>query len=132
MHYGEHEGQMNSAQWNLHNNRKYTTVKDIITTKPIKNYTVLDNDNNFQLEISDFPGKQNYEILVRERAKGTKLDSLLKKKGTITKETAQTVTISNKKRQRTTNSKRDVAIPNLKFDGSNDVHKQTNYAQTTI
>ena len=34
----------------LHYNRKFTTVKDIITTKPNKNYNVLDNDNNFQLE----------------------------------------------------------------------------------
>ena len=42
----------------LHNNKKLTTVKDIITTKPNKNYTVLDNDNNFQLEISNFPGEQ--------------------------------------------------------------------------
>ena len=58
----------------LHN-RKFTTVRDI-TTKPNKNYTVSDNDNNFQLEMSDFPGEQDPEIVVRERARGTKLDGL--------------------------------------------------------
>ena len=96
----------------LHNNRKFTTVKDIITTKPNKNHIVSENDNNFQLELSDFPGEQDSEILVRERARGTKLDGLYKKKkGVITNETDHTITI-NKKRQLTTYSKRDVAIPN--------------------
>ena len=72
----------------LHNNRKFTTVKDIITTKPNKNYIVSENDNNFQLEQSDFPGEQDSEILVRERARGTKLDGLYKKKkGVNTNET---------------------------------------------
>ena len=75
----------------LHNSRKITTVKDIITTKPNKNYTVLDNDNNFQLEMLDFPGEQDSEILERERVRGTKLDRLYKKKkDTITNETAHT------------------------------------------
>ena len=93
----------------LNNNRKFTTVKDI-TTKPNKNYTVLDNDNNFQLEMSDFPGEQDSEILIRERARGTKLDGLYKKKrGTITNGSDHTITLSNKKRQPTTYSKRDVA-----------------------
>ena len=96
----------------LHNNRKFTTVKDIITTKPNKNYIVSENDSNFQLELSDFPGEQDSEILVRERARGTKLDGLYKKKkGVITNETDHTITI-NKKWQSTTYSKRDVAIPN--------------------
>ena len=97
----------------LHNNRQFTTVKDIITTKPNKNYTVLDNDNYFQLEMSDFPGEQDSEILVRERARRTKLDDLYKKeKGTIPNETDHTITISNKKRHPATYSKRDVAMPN--------------------
>ena len=48
----------------LHNNRKFTTVKDIFTTKPNKYYTVLDNDNSYHLEMWDFPGKQDSEILV--------------------------------------------------------------------
>ena len=96
----------------LHDIRKFTTVKDIITTKTNKNYTVLDNDNNFQLEMSDFPGEQDSEILVREQARGTKLDSFYQKTKCITtNETAHTVTISNKKREPTTYSKRDVAIP---------------------
>ena len=57
--------------------------------------------------MSDFPGKQDSEILVRERARGTKLDGLYKKKrGTITNETDHTITISNNKRQLTTYSKR--------------------------
>ena len=95
----------------LQNKRKYTTIEDIITTKPNKNYNVLDNDNTFQLEMSDFPGEQDSEILVRERARGTKLDGLhKKKKGVIIGETDHTITISDKKRQPTTHSKRDVAI----------------------
>ena len=64
----------------LQNKRKYTTIKDIITTKPTKNYNVLDNDNTFQLEMSDFPGEQDSEIFVRERARGTNLDGLYKKR----------------------------------------------------
>ena len=85
----------------------------MFTTNPNKNYTVLDNDNNFQLEMSGFPGEQDSEILVRKRARGTKLDGLYKKKrGTISNETDHTITISNKKRQPTTYSKRDVAMPN--------------------
>ena len=88
-------------------------MKDFVTTRPNKNYTVLDNDNNFQLELSDFPVEQGSEILVRERARGTKLDGLYKKeRGTIRNETDHTITITNKKRQPTTYSKRDVAMPN--------------------
>ena len=95
----------------LHNNRKFTTVKEIITTKPRNNYNVSENDNNFQLELSDFPGEQDSEILVRERARGTKLDGLFKKKkGVITKETDHTITVSGKKRRPTIYSKRDVAM----------------------
>ena len=61
--------------------------------------------------MSDFPGEQDSEILVRERAIGTKLDGLNKKKnGVIIGETDHTITISNKKCQPTTHSKRDVAI----------------------
>ena len=101
----------NSCPAELQSKRKYTTIKDIITTKPTKNYNVLDNDNTFQLEMSDFPGEQDSEIFVRERARGTTLDGLYKKKkGVIIGETDHTITISNKKRQPTTLSKRDVAI----------------------
>ena len=118
----------------LHNNRKFTTVKDIITTKPNKNYIVSENNNNFQLELSDFPGEQDSAILVRERARGTKLDRLYKKKkGVITNETDHTIT-SNKKRQSTTYSKRDVAIPNeAQASTSNQSHENytTNEHQLT-
>ena len=96
-----------------HSNRKITTVRDNIITNPNKNYTVLDNDNNFQLEMSDFPGEQDSEILVRERARGIKLDGPYKKKKcTITNETDHTITISSKKRQPTIYSKRYAAMPN--------------------
>ena len=44
----------NSCPADLQNKRKNTTIKDIITTKSTKNYNVLDNDNTFQLEMSDF------------------------------------------------------------------------------
>ena len=61
--------------------------------------------------MSDFPGEQDSKILVQERARGTKLDGLYKKKkGVIIGETDYTLTISNKKRQPTTLSKRDMAI----------------------
>ena len=61
--------------------------------------------------MSDFPGEQDSETLVRERARGTKLDGLYKKKkGVIVGETDHTIAISNKKRQPTLHSKRDVAI----------------------
>ena len=75
--------------------------------------------------MSDFPGEQNSEILVRERSRGTKLDGLYKKKrGTITNKTAHTITISAKKRQPTTYSKRDVAIPN-ETQATTSTNKQT-------
>ena len=97
----------NSCPAELQNKQIYTTVKDIITTKPNKNYNVLDNDNTFQLEMSDFPGEQDSEILVRERARGTRLDGLYKKKnGVIIGETDHTITINNEKRQPTMHSKR--------------------------
>ena len=117
----------------LHNNRKFTTVKDIITTKPNKNYTVSETDNNFQLELSDFPGEQDSEILVRERARGTKLNGLYKKKkGVITKETDHTITINNKKGQPTTYSKRDVAIPNeAQASTSQPIARKLHYKRTT-
>ena len=61
--------------------------------------------------MSDFRGEQDSGTLVRERARGTKLDGLYKKKkGVIIGETDHTITISNKKHQPTTHSKRDVAI----------------------
>ena len=106
----------------LLNNRKFTTVKDIFTTKPKNNYNVSENDNNFQLELSDFPGEQDSDILVRERARGTKLDGLYKKKkGVITKETDHTITVSGKKRRPTIYSKRDIvkAITNEAHTASN-------------
>jgi len=52
----------------------------MITTKPYK--PVSDKDSDLQLAMSDFPGEQDSEILVRERARGTKLDGLYKKKET--------------------------------------------------
>ena len=50
----------------------------MITTKPYK--PVSDKDSDLQLAMSDFPGEQDSEILVRERARGTKLDGLYKKR----------------------------------------------------
>ena len=73
--------------------------------------------------MSDFPGEQDSGILVRERARGTKLDGLYqKKRGIITNETDHTITISNEKRQSTTYSKRDVAMPNEPLESTS---KQT-------
>ena len=105
------QNKLRSAE--LHNYRKFTTVKDLITAKPTEHYTVLDNGNISQLKMSAFPGEQDSEILVRERARVTKFDGLYKKKQcNIVQKTTHTVTISNEKRQPTLYSKRDVTIPN--------------------
>ena len=58
----------NQSPAELQLGRKLTTIKDIITTKPTPHYhTVSDNDNNFELAMSDFPQDQDSEIMVRER-----------------------------------------------------------------
>ena len=81
----------------LHTIRKFTTVKDIITTKPQPNYTVSDKDSNFELEMSDFPANQDSEILVRERARGSKLEATYKKKkGRNINETPHTLKIEER------------------------------------
>ena len=70
-----------------------TTVKDIITTTPQTNYTVSELDNRLELDMSDFPADQGSEFLVRERARGSKLENAYKrKKGRIVSETPLTVT----------------------------------------
>ena len=68
-----------------HENRKFNTVKDDITTKLTEHYTVFDNDQIFQLEKSICPGEEDSKIVVGERARGTKLDSLYKKNDKIVK-----------------------------------------------
>ena len=96
----------------LHTSRKFTTVKDIITTKPVQiNYNVSDNDNNFELTMSDFTADQDSEILVRERTRGSKLETAYKKKkGQIIAETPHTVTMKERgKSLPTLFSKREVA-----------------------
>ena len=106
----------------LHTNRKFTTVKDIITTKPQPNYNVSDKDSNFELEMSDFPADQDSEILVRERARGSKLEETYKKKkGRIINETPHTLKIKERgKSLPTLLSKREVATS----------HKLANLYQT--
>ena len=106
----------------LHTNRKFTTVKDIITTKIQPNYNVSDKDSNFELEMSDFPADQDSEILVRERARGSKLEATYKKKkGRIINETPHTLKIKERgKSLPTLLSKREVATS----------HKLANLHQT--
>ena len=106
----------------LHENRKFTTVKDIITTKPQPNYNVSDKDSNFELEMSDFPADQDSEILVRERARGSKLEATYKKKkGRIINETPHTLKIKERgKSLPTLLSKREVVTS----------HKLANLYQT--
>ena len=94
--------------------RKLTTIKEIITTKPTTNYnSVSDNDKDFELEISDFPQEQDSEIMVRERARGSKLEEVYKrKKGRITGETQHTLTMKESgKSTAQTFSKREIAKP---------------------
>ena len=65
----------------LHTGRKFSTVKDIITTKPVQNNNnVSDNDSNFELTMSDFPADQDSEVLVRERTRSSKLEAAYNKK----------------------------------------------------
>ena len=113
----------------LHTSRKFTTVKDIITTKPIQhNYNVSDNDNNFELTMSDFTADQDSEILVRERTRGSKLETAYKKKkGQIIAETPHTITMKERGRSLPTLfSKREVATshkmatPQLNKQNTND------------
>ena len=74
--------------------------------------------------------------MVRERAGGTKFDGLYKKKkGTITNETDHMITISNKKRQPTTYSKRDVAMrnePQAQASTSKQITRKLQYNQSPM
>ena len=94
--------------------RKLTTIKEIITTKPSTNYnSVSDNDKDLELEMSDFPQVQDSEIMVRERARGSKLEEVYKrKKGRITGETQHTLTMKEAgKSTAQTFSKLEIAKP---------------------
>ena len=96
----------------LYTGRKFNTVKDIIPTKPKQpNYIVSDNDSTFELEMSEFPPDQDSELLIRERARGSKLENAYKKKkGKIVAETQHTVTMKGRgKSLPTLHSKREVA-----------------------
>ena len=75
--------------------RKLTTIKDIITTEPTTNHkSVSDNDKYFELEMSDFHQDQVSGIMVRERARGSKLEDMYKrKKGRVNNETQHTLTM---------------------------------------
>ena len=64
----------------LQTGRKMTTVKDIITTEPQTNYNIVELDDNLELEMSDFPADKDSEILVREKAWGSKLENAFKKR----------------------------------------------------
>ena len=124
----------------VHTSRKLTTVKDIITTKPIQNnYNVSDNDNNFELTMSDFPADQNSEILVRERTRGSNLETAYKKKkGQIIAETPHTITMKERGRSLPTLfSKREVATshkmatPQLNKQNTNDQSANATINQPT-
>ena len=124
----------------LHTSRKFTTVKDIITTKPIQhNYNVSDNDNNFELTMSDIPADQDSEILVRERTRGSKLETAYKKKkGQIIAETPHTITMKERGRSLPTLfSKREVATshklatPQLNKQNINDQSANATNTQPT-
>ena len=59
MNFEMHRGKDIISQAELHDNREFTTIKDINTTKP-KNYkNVLDNYHESQLEMSDFSMDQD-------------------------------------------------------------------------
>ena len=93
----------------LHTNRNYSTVKDI-TTKPTEHYTVLDNDNNFQIEMSDFPENRTWKSGYKNGSEGPNMTaSLSGKNATSSKKHGHN---KQKKRPPTTYSKGDVAIPN--------------------
>ena len=88
------ELQLSPAELQL--GRKLKSLKYIITTTPI-NLIVSDIDNVFVL---DFPADQDSEILVRESARGTKLENVYKRqKGTVVKETPHTVSLKQRNKQ---------------------------------
>ena len=103
------ENKMSPAK--LYTGRKFNTVKDIIPTKPKPNYIVSDNDSTFELKMSEFPPDQDSELLIRERARGSKLENAYKKKkGKIVAEIQHTVTMKGHgKSLPTLHSKREVA-----------------------
>ena len=86
------------------------------------------------MEISNFPSDQDSEILVRERARGTKLeDAYKRRKGTIIRETPHTIALkeSNKKNA-TVYSKREIARPrrcNTEQSLRQQFHEMTNPQQ---
>ena len=81
---------------------------------------LADNDKDFELEMSDFPQNQDSEIIVRERARGSKLEEVYKrKKGRITGETQHTLTMKEDgKSTAQTFSKREIAKPQHLFQQS--------------
>ena len=101
------ENKMSTAE--LHTGRKFNTVKDIRNTKP--NYTFLNNDSTFELEMSDFRLDQDSELLIRERTRCSKLENACKKKkGKIVAETQHTITMKERGESLPTlYSKREVA-----------------------
>ena len=99
-------GKDNKLPAELQNNRKFTSIKDIITTSLLSSIHSV--------------------ILLRERAGGTKLDRLYKrKKGKVINETEHTKTLSNKKKTPTVFSKKDVAKTTKKSE------KDTNMLPST-
>ena len=72
---------------------------------------VLENDSTVTFQESDFQDEVDSTILVRERARGSKLDGLYKKKtGKIIDQSQHTITILPKKGKEQVLSKRDVAM----------------------
>ena len=102
----------NKSPAELQLGRKLTTIEDVRTTKSSTTYkTVSDNDKNFELAMSDFPQDQDSEIMVRETARGSKLEDVYKgKKGSVTNETQHTLTMKESGRTQTF-SKREIAKP---------------------
>ena len=105
----------NQSPAKLQLGRKVTTIKDIITTKPTtKHHTVSNNANNFELKMSNFPQDQDSEIMVRDRARGSKLEDTYKqKKGHVFNETQHTLTMkeAGKTTQSKTFRKREITKP---------------------
>ena len=103
----------NQSPAELQLGRKLTTIKDIITTKPTTIYkTVSDNDKNFDLEMSEFPQDQDAELMVRERARGSKLEDIHKcKKRRVVNETQHTLTMKEVGKSTQTFSKRETTKP---------------------
>lgn len=99
------KGQEGYSAFERHMNRKSNTPKLVIL-----NQLISENDSKLEISTDDFSEEVDSTILMRERARGSKLDGLFKKKnGPIVGESEHTITILPERGDKYMLAKRDVA-----------------------